>query len=258
MRSVRGARDRDDLPGSDDRAEPVYTVGWQIAEQLRAHEHMSARGARRARSSSWRRSASRTEPPRRRVPAPVLGRDAAARDDRDGARLQPALLIADEPTTALDVTIQAQILELLKRLQREHGSSIILITHDLGVVADIAERVVRHVRGQGRRGRRPRAAVFRDPQHPYTWGLLGSMPRIDRPRVRAAGRDPGCAAVAARSRRGLPVRAALSAPVRALRDTARAPERVAPGRRDACHLDPAVRPALRRASLAGDAVRESA
>ena len=89
----------------------------------------------------------------------------------------PSLLIADEPTTALDVTIQAQILELMKRLQRDYGSSILLITHDMGVVSEIAERVVVMYAGsvveEG-----PKAAVFRDPQHPYTWGLLGSIPRV--------------------------------------------------------------------------------
>ncbi len=89
----------------------------------------------------------------------------------------PSLLIADEPTTALDVTIQAQILELMRRLQRDYGSSILLITHDMGVVSEIAERVVVMYAGsvveEG-----PKAAIFRDPQHPYTWGLLGSIPRV--------------------------------------------------------------------------------
>ena len=141
----------------------------------------------------------------------------------------PSLLIADEPTTALDVTIQAQILELMKRLQRDHGSSIVLITHDMGVVADLAERVVVMYAGsvieEG-----SRTDVFRDPQHPYTWGLLGSMPRIDRPRAAPARRDPGHAAVAAGASRGLPVRAPLRAPVRALLDTS--------GARRACRAGP--------------------
>ena len=131
----------------------------------------------------------------------------------------PSLLIADEPTTALDVTIQAQILELMKRLQRDHGSSIILITHDMGVVADLAERVVVMYAGsvveEG-----SRTDVFRDPQHPYTWGLLG-LDAAYRPAAAApARRNPGHAALAARAARGLPVRASLRAPLRALRDPA--------------------------------------
>jgi peptide/nickel transport system ATP-binding protein len=167
------------------------------------------------------------------------------------------LLIADEPTTALDVTIQAQILELMKRLQREHGSSIILITHDMGVVADLAERVVVMYAGsvieEGLR-----SDVFRDPQHPYTWGLLGSMPRIDRPRPRRLAAIPGAPP-------------SLLAPPPGCRFAPRCPhrfelcslrpsltERVAPGRRDACHLDPSVRPVLRQASLEIVTERESA
>ena len=94
---------------------------------------------------------------------------------------EPKLLIADEPTTALDVTIQAQILELIGRLKDEFSSAVILITHDLGVVAGIADRIAvmyagRIVEFGGKRD------LFYDPQHPYTWGLLGSIPRLDRPK----------------------------------------------------------------------------
>jgi peptide/nickel transport system ATP-binding protein len=91
----------------------------------------------------------------------------------------PKLLIADEPTTALDVTVQAQILDLIRDLQQEFGSAVIMITHDLGVVAELADDVLVMYGGkiveQG-----PANDVFRNPQHPYTWGLLGSMPRLDR------------------------------------------------------------------------------
>jgi peptide/nickel transport system ATP-binding protein len=90
----------------------------------------------------------------------------------------PDLLIADEPTTALDVTTQAQILELMNRLQREFGSAIIIITHDLGVVAETADDVVvmyaARIAEQG-----PVDEIFKRPHHPYTWGLLGSLPRLD-------------------------------------------------------------------------------
>jgi oligopeptide/dipeptide ABC transporter ATP-binding protein len=93
----------------------------------------------------------------------------------------PDVLIADEPTTALDVTIQAQIIELIDRLKDDFDSAVIMITHDLGVVADIADEVVVMYAGRvvERAGKRE---LFYDPQMPYTWGLLGSIPRLDRPK----------------------------------------------------------------------------
>jgi oligopeptide/dipeptide ABC transporter ATP-binding protein len=102
----------------------------------------------------------------------------------------PQVLIADEPTTALDVTIQAQVLALLSRLQREHDAAILFITHDLGVVAEIADRVMVMYAGriveQGTRD-----DVLYNPQHPYTWGLLNSMPRVDGPRPARLRTIPG-------------------------------------------------------------------
>ena len=92
----------------------------------------------------------------------------------------PAILIADEPTTALDVTIQAQIIELISRLKDDFNSAVIMITHDLGVVADIADEIL--VMYAGRVVERAATRdLFYDPQMPYTWGLLGSIPRLDRP-----------------------------------------------------------------------------
>ena len=102
----------------------------------------------------------------------------------------PSLLIADEPTTALDVTIQAQILDELRTLRHETGAGIILVTHDLGVVADIADRVIVMYAGrvveQGTLDE-----IFYDPQHPYTWGLLGSITRVDSDRSRRLPAIPG-------------------------------------------------------------------
>ena len=100
-----------------------------------------------------------------------------------GLSCNPDVLIADEPTTALDVTIQAQILELIGSLQREFDSAVVLITHDLGVVAEVADRVA--VMYAGRIVEYAEVGeLFRGPQHPYTWGLLGSISRLDRPRQR--------------------------------------------------------------------------
>ena len=93
----------------------------------------------------------------------------------------PDLLIADEPTTALDVTVQAQILDLIRDLQKEFNSAVIIITHDLGVVAELADDIL--VMYAGRRVEYGTAEqIFNEPEHPYTWGLLGSMPRLDRER----------------------------------------------------------------------------
>jgi oligopeptide/dipeptide ABC transporter ATP-binding protein len=102
----------------------------------------------------------------------------------------PDVLIADEPTTALDVTIQAQILELIDRLKDEFDSSVILITHDLGVVAEIADEIL--VMYAGRVVERSSThELFYDPQHPYSWGLLGSIPRLDREKQRRLPSIPG-------------------------------------------------------------------
>jgi peptide/nickel transport system ATP-binding protein len=105
----------------------------------------------------------------------------------------PKLLIADEPTTALDVTVQAQILELIERLQEETGTAVIMITHDLGVVAEMTHEIA--VMYAGRIVERaPTRELFASPQHPYTWGLLRSIPRLDSPRgeelVPIEGRPP--------------------------------------------------------------------
>ena len=122
----------------------------------------------------------------------------------------PRLLIADEPTTALDVTIQAQILDLMRTLQRETGTAVILITHDLGVVAEVADEVV--VMYAGRVVEQASVqALFDAPQHPYTVGLLGSIPRLDAERDapgidRRPGAEPAAAAARLQLRRSLPVR----------------------------------------------------
>jgi peptide/nickel transport system ATP-binding protein/oligopeptide transport system ATP-binding protein len=163
---------------------PVYRVGWQIAEQIRAHEKVSGREAN-ARAVELLRSVGIPQPERRvdDYPHEFSGGMRQRVMIAMALSCNPDLLIADEPTTALDVTIQAQILDLIRDLRETRGSSVVLITHDLGVVAGIADRVVVMYAGrvveQG-----PVEDVFYDAQHPYTWGLLGSIPRLDRVKPR--------------------------------------------------------------------------
>src|SRR3954467_10236127 len=162
---------------------PVHSIGRQLVEAIQLHQDVSTKVAR-ARAVELLKAVGIPRAERRTDDYPhqfsggmrqrVMIAMALAND--------PDILIADEPTTALDVTIQAQILELIARLKDEFASAVILITHDLGVVAGIADRIGvmyagRIVEFGGRRD------LFYDPQHPYTWGLLGSIPRLDRPKA---------------------------------------------------------------------------
>ncbi|WP_295699351.1 ABC transporter ATP-binding protein [Lapillicoccus sp.] len=175
---------------------PVYTVGWHIAEQIRVHQSMSKARAR-ARAVELLAEVGIPDPARRidDYPHQFSGGMRQRAVIAMGLANNPSLLIADEPTTALDVTTQAQVLDLLRRLRRDHGSSIILITHDMGVVSQLADRVL--VMYAGRAAEEgPRQEVFHHPRHPYTWGLLGSVPRARAPRVRRLPAIPGSPASA--------------------------------------------------------------
>jgi peptide/nickel transport system ATP-binding protein len=170
---------------------PVYTVGWQISEQIRAHESVSKQAAHERAIQLLDEVG--IPDARRRVndfPHEFSGGMRQRAVIAMALSCNPALLIADEPTTALDVTTQAQILELMKRLRVEHGSSIILITHDMGVVSEIADQVL--VMYAGRAAEQgPKSSIFLRPRHPYTWGLLSSVPRPRAERVRRLPTIPG-------------------------------------------------------------------
>jgi len=184
MRRVRGSEMAMIFQDPMTSLNPVYRIGWQIAEQIREHEHVSASAAR-ARAVELLRAVGIPRPETRVHDYPHQFSGGMRQRVMIAMALScnPDLLIADEPTTALDVTIQAQILQLIRRLGEDFGSAVVLITHDMGVVAEIADRVIVMYAGQVvEQGRTD--DLFYDAQHPYTWGLLGSIPRLDRPRPR--------------------------------------------------------------------------
>jgi peptide/nickel transport system ATP-binding protein len=158
---------------------PFYRVGWQIVEMIRAHESVT-KGQARARAIELLGLVG--------IPQPGRRVDAYPHEFSGGMRqramialalaLNPKLVVADEPTTALDVTVQAQIIDLLKRLQLEFGTAIVMISHDLGVIADMADEVVVMYAGKAVE-RADRRAIYYRPHHPYTIGLLRSLPRLD-------------------------------------------------------------------------------
>lgn len=157
---------------------PVMTIGWQLVEALRLHCEMG-RSAARVRAREMLEMVGIPEARRRlsEYPHQLSGGMRQRVMIAMALACEPKLLIADEPTTALDVTIQAQILDLMRELKDRVGTSIIIVTHDLGVVAEVADRVV--VMYAGRKVEEaPAHALFARPHHPYTIGLLGAMPRL--------------------------------------------------------------------------------
>jgi peptide/nickel transport system ATP-binding protein len=170
---------------------PVHTIGWQITEQIRAHERLSARAAK-SRAIDLLATMGIPEPAEQfhRYPHQLSGGLRQRAMIAMALSCNPSLLIADEPTTALDVTVQAQILDLLRDLRDKFDSSIILITHDMGVVAGIADTVM--VMYAGRLVERgPTQEIFDHPAHPYTQGLLASIPPMEGPRLRRLPSIPG-------------------------------------------------------------------
>jgi peptide/nickel transport system ATP-binding protein len=177
LRRIRGAEIGMIFQDPLSSLHPHYRVGWQIVEMIRAHEPVSKKQAR-LRAIELLGLVG--------IPAPESRVHDYPHQFSGGMRqramiamalaLNPKLLIADEPTTALDVTVQAQIITLIKRLQQEFGTAVIMITHDLGVIADIADRVVVMYAGKPMEYADKRT-LYHQPHHPYTEGLIGSLPQ---------------------------------------------------------------------------------
>jgi peptide/nickel transport system ATP-binding protein len=244
LRAVRGGEIAMVFQDAMAALTPVYSIGWQIVEQLQAHSDLSAKAAK-ARAIELLAAVGMPSPAAQfeRFPHQLSGGMRQRAVIAMALSCKPAVLIADEPTTALDVTVQAQILELLHRLRDDFGSAIVLITHDMGVVAELADRVMVMYAGRAVETGDVQA-LFDDAWHPYTWGLLGSIPPISGPRPRRLPSIGGAPPSLAR----LPAGCAF-APRCAVRDARCAQRPVLSGtalHQAACVIEPKQRDAARR------------
>ena len=257
MREIRGSGIAMIFQDPMTSLNPVYRIGWQIAEQIQAHEQISKRAAR-ARAVDLLTAVG--------IPHAAERVDNYPHQFSGGMRQRvmiamaiscnPDILIADEPTTALDVTIQAQILSLIRKLKNDFGTAVVLITHDMGVVADLADKIA--VMYAGRIVEQAdRRDVFYDAQHPYTWGLLGSIARLDRPKPRRLSTIPGLPPSLLR----LPPGCAFGD--RCAHRFDRCDERpallakVGDGHLDACHLDIEKKRELREPTIHPELIEEA-
>jgi peptide/nickel transport system ATP-binding protein len=259
MREVRGSEIAMIFQDPMTSLNPVYRVGWQIAEQIRAHENVSKQAAH-ARAVELLQAVG--------IPNPKVRVDDYPHQFSGGMRQRvmiamalscnPDLLIADEPTTALDVTIQAQILELIGKLKDDFGSAVVMITHDMGVVADVADRVCVMYAGrvveQG-----TKQDLFYDAQHPYTWGLLGSIARLDRPKPRRLTAIPGVPPSLIHLPEGCAFGPRCAQRFEKCSEVPELRSRLGEGGHlDACHLEPAAKAARRETTIHPELIEGSA
>jgi len=249
LRAIRGNRLAMIFQDPMSSLDPVYRVVDQIVEQIQAHRDTRS-GEARERAIELLDAVG--------IPDAAKRADSYPHEFSGGMRqramiamalsLEPSLLIADEPTTALDVTVQAQIIDLLRDLNQRRDLSILLITHDIGVVAEIADRVAVMYAGriveQGTIDE-----IFYEPQHPYTWGLLDSLTRIDRPRPKRLSQIPGMPPSLLAPPRGCHFRPRCPHAFDRCTEVPSLLPRVAaaPGHLDRCWLEPARKQELRQA-----------
>jgi oligopeptide/dipeptide ABC transporter ATP-binding protein len=231
---------------------PVYRIGEQIVEAIQAHENVEKRAAKRRAVELLRQVG---------IPNPESRVDDFPHQFSGGMRQRamiamalscnPSVLIADEPTTALDVTIQAQIIELISRLKDDFDSAVIMITHDLGVVAEIADEIIVMYAGRVVE-RAEKNELFYDPQMPYTWGLLGSIPRLDRPRPERLHSIKGSPPSLINLPQGCKFRPRCPHAFEKCMEEPRLENRVeAPGHLDRCWLDVEFKRAHREETISG-------
>jgi peptide/nickel transport system ATP-binding protein len=193
LRLIRGAQVGMIFQDPLSSLHPYYRVGWQIVEMIREHDHEMSKAQARARAVELLRLVGIPQAERRvdDFPHQFSGGMRQRAMIAMAMALNPKLLIADEPTTALDVTVQAQVLQVIKTLQEEFGTAVILITHDLGVIADVADEVVVMYAGAVMEVADRRTTFFAN-HHPYTEGLLQSLPAYggDRERLRPINGQP--------------------------------------------------------------------
>ncbi len=194
MRAIRGAKIGMIFQDPLSSLHPYYRVGWQIVEMIRLHDHEASKHQATQRAVELLRLVGIPQPDRRvnDYPHQFSGGMRQRAMIAMAMALNPALLIADEPTTALDVTVQAQVLRVIRRMQEMFGTAVILITHDLGVIAEVADEVLVMYGGRIME-RADRRTLFFASHHPYTEGLLQSMPAYggERERLRPiAGQPP--------------------------------------------------------------------
>jgi len=238
---------------------PVYRIGEQIVEAIQAHDKIDKRHAKRRAVELLKQVG---------IPNPESRVDDFPHQFSGGMRQRamiaialscnPDVLIADEPTTALDVTIQAQIIELIGRLKDDFNSAVIMITHDLGVVADMADEILVMYAGRVVE-RAEKRALFYDPQMPYTWGLLGSIPRLDRPKPERLHSIKGAPPSVINAPEGCKFRPRCpQAFEKCVQEPALENRVEQPGHLDRCWLDVEYKRAHRDATISGDHSEEAA
>jgi peptide/nickel transport system ATP-binding protein len=246
MRSVRGKRIAMIFQDPLSSLHPLFKIGWQIVEAIRTHEDVSKKAARRRAIDALREVG---------IPNPEKRIDNYPHELSGGMRqrvmiamalvLKPDVLIADEPTTALDVTVQAQILDLIRKLKDEYQTAVVMITHDLGVIAEIADEVAVMYAGRVME-RTSRETLFTVPELPYTWGLMRSIPRLDAPRPGRLDSISGLPPSLIRLPSGCPFHPRCPYVMDVCLKTEPELEQSEPGHLVACHLAPSERQRIGR------------